>query len=939
MEAVINALENLEKLIYRFLIWIILVPKTLLQVILHPDWAPEYLHKELADEKPRFDEYMSPVVLLLAIALLPYIVWSFLPTPGVDLTSPAIATPSKKHKVSFEANIKFISTSTSGFVTTFWRVEQERYDGTNYTYPALKQVRHTDDYTESNSPDYFNYYQVDSHTIQDKYDYEFSEPGRYWVVVNSSKFDSNGILIEHYDNDIYIFVPDNADDNVVVNSRSKPETNPKFSLSQAAEQLQNETTIFLALGLLIPPLLFAMVTKLFGREALTEDSLKETFYVQCYYFSPIAFVVWATSYAIRFFTPDVFFRFDTDLNLIILLPLALGVFWFISVQTHAIAGVVNDNGWLALGIVTVCVIVLVVGTMLVGFSNNPDLQDFARRGSIWLYPILGVGLITTYHILMAFRGRGDAGSADSAEETVVAISEDDKKKIKSKRFRGDKILAGGIVMIVLISLCLVVVAGTNSPDNITSKDFDVTQRSIVLQSTAIIQSLNAQKFQTENIFETIGTDKGDLKNWSPLMAAGDYSQLRLSSENNVLNFTLDQYQDQATPPATPYVPEDPTVWAYLVNQAFSYTDVQLATTVTDVTNNNTNYHSVSLVCRFNDNGQYEFEITNSGTYTIYVVDFNANEVFHSLASGELPTMRPGSAENTYKVICKGDLLALYVNDGLVDSVRDSTFQNTEGSIGIGLYGEAPPVSMKFSNFKIEAAPSDSNLPAVSDSATPETAATSDASVTKSPSVTEAPVVQTSAPAPSNDQAFYTEDFKGNLDSWIPVTFGDENQAKTTAGDTGLVFNLAPVQDQGLSRYLINEANSYADVKVDLMTTNDGNNSNEVGVVCQVSPDLGWYELDISNSGSYSIYAYDANNDEFTELVYGNSSSIKTGHGTNTVTAVCSGNELSLYVNGDFVDGITDTTFNYTEGNVGVVVSSSSGLPVDVTLNSLTVSQP
>ena len=143
--------------------------------------------------------------------------------------------------------------------------------------------------------------------------------------------------------------------------------------------MKSEKTIFLALGLLIPPLLFALAIKLFSKEPLSEDNLKATFYVQCYYFAPIAFIFWATRYAGWFFTPDVFFRYDTDANLIVLLPLVLAVFWFISVQTYAISRERNISAWLALLIVLVCMFILGAGTLIIVFNDDPGVQDVTRK--------------------------------------------------------------------------------------------------------------------------------------------------------------------------------------------------------------------------------------------------------------------------------------------------------------------------------------------------------------------------------------------------------------------------------------------------------------------------------------------------------------------------------------------------------------------------------
>jgi hypothetical protein len=913
MNTLIDALENVEKLIYRTLVWLILIPKTLLQVVLHPDWGSKYIKDELGEGKSRFDEYLSPVALLLLVAIVPFIVWSFLPTPGVSVVSPATDKPTNEHKVHFDANIKFISTSTSGFVTTYWRVEEEKYDGSSSSYPLLQLNKYTNDPAESNSPDYFNYYQVDSHTIQDTYDYEFPEPGRYWVSVEATKFDSNGLLIESYSDEIYIFVPEKPDENVIVNARAKPDEPKQFTFEEASKQLESEKTIFLALGLLIPPLLFAMAIKLLSKDLLSEDSLKETFYFQCYYFSPLAFVFWATSYAIRFFTPDVFFRYDTDINLIVLMPLALAVFWFISVQTHVVSKEAKVSGWIALLIVLGCMFVLGLGIIFVAFGSDPDLQDFARKSSIWIYPLVSAGLLIAYHVSMVYRKRKAQAATASAEgenaESSGTAADGGQDKDKNEISFGDKILAGGIVFIVFITLCLVLVAGTSSSSNIASTDFDVTQRSVVFQSTMDAATLQAAKFYTEEF------DDPDLKKWSqPFMLSGDYNQLKVSVKDSQLNIQLSQLEGQ--------YPK-----AYLTNNAYLYGDVQLEALAANADNN---HLTLSLICRVSDQGFYEFEVANFGAYKIYAVD--ANTSFTELASGEVPVIAANTSTK-YTAVCKGNELALYINDTLATALRDVRFSTQEGVIGIGVSSlDGAPVSVTFDSLKISEPTSVPDLPAL-----PETATPAAAQPTEEPVATDAPTL-TPQPAPDGQQ-FYREDFTGNLDAWKHfVAGGDESQLHADNSTGGFKIQLAQKGDTRPAAYFIRDTFTYTNVQLQLVTTNNGNNSNDVSLICQVSSS-GWYEFQVSNSGQYGIYAFDAANQTVVPLATNNSTAIKSGLAQNTYIASCVGNTLTLSINGQQVESVTDSQFNFTQGQIGFGVSSPQGIPVDVQINSLEVSEP
>jgi len=732
MQAIVEILERLESVIYKIIIWVVLIPKTLFKIVLEPLWAPTYIKQELNEGKSRFDEYFSPIILLLVVALLPFVIWNFIPSPGVTVTSPAVDNPTSNRSLDFDAKIRFTSTHANGYVTTFWRVEKEVFVGDEYYYPTLVQDRFTNNPGEINSQDYFDYYQVDNHTLQDIYDYRFTEAGNYWVVINASKFDKDHKLIETYKDDIFIYVPENAQENVSVYTKRKPgESN--FTFEDIANQLKSEKTILLALGMLIPPLLFALVIKLFGGDDLSEDTLKETFYVQCYYFSPLAFMFWATRYAIRFITPDVFFRFDTKSNLIILLPIILSVFWFVSVQTHAVYDAAKEHKkktWLALPLVLVCMIVIGAGILFIVYGSDPIVQEIGRKSAIWLYPVLAVGLLSMYHIRAFLRRRKEkkSGSAEKKDEQT------------------DIVLAYGIVLIILIAFFVILLQGRST--SLTDQNFDVTQQSIADQSiedvNAAINALPAPEATqdisqaaaptaaaslpqpTVTVTETLAaaptieatsvtsapsdeitstpeqyalipspsatmeqkyyTEEfdGNLDTWPYFLTQGDESSVNYHIDSSKLYFQLTP-QDEKKP------------WAYLVNKSFKYTDVQLETSTT---NNGANSNGVSLVCRYSDAGWYEFLVSNGGTYTIYAYDGDSN-FYHELASGGSAIINTGSATNVYTAICKGSELTLMVNGKIITTTNDKRFNFTEGLIGLAVSSpQGLPVSVDFDYIKV-----------------------------------------------------------------------------------------------------------------------------------------------------------------------------------------------------------------------------------------------
>ncbi|HKJ38453.1 MAG TPA: hypothetical protein VJ972_06740, partial [Anaerolineales bacterium] len=191
---------------------------------------------------------------------------------------------------------------------------------------------------------------------------------------------------------------------------------------------------------------------------------------------------------------------------------------------------------------------------------------------------------------------------------------------------------------------------------------------------------------------------------------------------------------------------------------------------------------------------------------------------------------------------------------------------------------------------------------------------------------------------SDDQSFYTENFDGNLDAWASfMTSGIDSQVTTGVENGNLSVQLSPYEDKLPRFYLVNNTYSYSQVAVELISTNIGNNSNGVSLICQYS-DAGWYEFTMSNAGLYSINVYEPSAG-YVQLAGGGSAAIKAGKNTNSYEAVCNGNELSIRVNDELVYTIVDTKYNFSDGKIGIGVSSPDLLPVDVSLDALTVSQP
>jgi len=72
-------LQSIEDAVYEVMVWIMLLPKTLIRSMFRPRWAIQYVHEEL-NKSPddRFDEFLSPVLSWLIAAVIPLTVSTLL---------------------------------------------------------------------------------------------------------------------------------------------------------------------------------------------------------------------------------------------------------------------------------------------------------------------------------------------------------------------------------------------------------------------------------------------------------------------------------------------------------------------------------------------------------------------------------------------------------------------------------------------------------------------------------------------------------------------------------------------------------------------------------------------------------------------------------------------------------------------------------------------
>jgi len=212
--------------------------------------------------------------------------------------------------------------------------------------------------------------------------------------------------------------------------------------------------------------------------------------------------------------------------------------------------------------------------------------------------------------------------------------------------------------------------------------------------------------------------------------------------------------------------------------------------------------------------------------------------------------------------------------------------------------------------------------------------------------TLAPITEpTQEQPPPQNQQFFTEEFDAPLsDAWsiLTVTDSDKSDPEKVIVEPKNGKLVWDFESEYVYYYLFYEGFSYTDVKVEVRADNRGKNKNNVSLICHYDPEVGWYEFNITNGGLYNIYYAEVDSDGrigYNLIANGGSKEIKQGKDINEYSITCSGNKLSLTINGKEVNAVTEKKFALREGGVGMSVSAFDVLPIQIEMDWFKVSQP
>lgn len=330
MNSLMDFLGQLEKLAYSLAVWIILIPKTIFKIFTNPGWVRRYVAKEFSEAKEsRFDDYISPVILLLLCSLVPFVGFQLLPNFGVMISNDGESilgsnTCIQDNSCAYQIAGNFLGDSSTYSVE--WQCREEAYYEVDPTVGKKLEVS--------------------GYKLASEAACTWTTPGMkqvYAAVVNSY----GGIVDENY---LDVEVKSSA----AGGSSTQPAETVANQIRDRGEQNLNgaknlvdgvKNNSYLGILFLLPALAFSLAARGLkvdkhddkqeedkkDEKGVSAETLKEVFYAQCYYFTPVSLATYLVLYGFHFSTSGDWFA-----NILLMLAFAAVCVWFFIVEVNAV---------------------------------------------------------------------------------------------------------------------------------------------------------------------------------------------------------------------------------------------------------------------------------------------------------------------------------------------------------------------------------------------------------------------------------------------------------------------------------------------------------------------------------------------------------------------------------------------------------------------------
>lgn len=126
-------------------------------------------------------------------------------------------------------------------------------------------------------------------------------------------------------------------------------------------------------------------------------------------------------------------------------------------------------------------------------------------------------------------------------------------------------------------------------------------------------------------------------------------------------------------------------WVYATYDAYDYTNIHIEAIMQS---RQVSPSSMGLICRYSENGWYEFTISEDGSYSVLFGQWLADEIatYTPIATDTSEYVHTGRdagyVANKIGLTCQEDILWLYMNEKLFRKLDVSRFDLTAGKVGV-----------------------------------------------------------------------------------------------------------------------------------------------------------------------------------------------------------------------------------------------------------------
>jgi hypothetical protein len=178
---------------------------------------------------------------------------------------------------------------------------------------------------------------------------------------------------------------------------------------------------------------------------------------------------------------------------------------------------------------------------------------------------------------------------------------------------------------------------------------------------------------------------------------------------------------------------------------------------------------------------------------------------------------------------------------------------------------------------------------------------------------------------------YSDDFSSSSSGWDRAS-GDEGYTDYSNDAYEISVDVANYD------LWANPGEYFTDVSVETdATLVSGTEDNDIGVICRYQDVSNFYFAVIASDGYYGIGKVADGSQEYLTDGLPSTDLVNTGYATNHIRFDCVGSSLSLYINGDLAESVSDSDFS--AGDAGLMAGTFDTPGVVVSFDNFVVYQP